>query len=318
MSEPTPSSPAIDTIILMTTADMTGGREKDLQRLDRSIAAFKAKRPQVKVRHYMLLQRCEDAKGAKRALGFSEAMIVSAVSRQLPLSIARNQMLDTLLVDERDIGDALIAFPDDDAWFPEGSLEFICDSFGADSQLDFLFCRYGSDAELPQQPSIQPASLQRAISSASSNTMFLRGQLLHLIGGFDEGLGLGTPAKSGEDTEFAMRAFLASRKVRFVPHKIIGHRDFDRAIRAKYYAGTLVALGRHATRTPAAAAAFARKILVGVALMGKRDLPPAGLMQAWKMFASNRIAPNHAAASDRPSRINDYPAKPDHKDEVHA
>lgn len=319
MSEPpTTSSSAIDTIILMTTADITSGREKDLRRLDRSIAAFKARRPHVKVRHYLLLQRCEDADTAKHALGFSEAAIVTAVPEQLPLSVARNHMLDTLLADNREIADAMIAFPDDDAWFPRGSLEFICDSFGADAQLDFLFCRYGSNAVLPQRPDIQRTSLQQTISSASSNTMFLRGRLLHVVGGFDEGLGLGTPAKSGEDTEFAVRAYLAARKVRFVPHRIIGHRDFDKSIRAKYYAGTLVALGRHATRTPAAAAAFVRKILVGFALTGTRDLPPAGLAQAWKLYALNRIAPNHSTTSCRPSRVNANIAKPNHKDKVDA
>jgi hypothetical protein len=120
---------------------------------------------------------------------------------------------------------------------------------------------------------------------------------LRACSGFDENLGLGTPARSGEDTDFAMRSFFAARKVAMAPYVMVGHRDFDPTIRANYYGGTLIALGRHLSVSSAAKLAFLRKVLVGVALVAKRDLSIGGLVAAWRGFGTNRRAINPAPSS---------------------
>jgi len=282
-------------VVLITTADMQSGRDEALRRLVGSVERFRASRPEVPLVHLMLLQRCSNAAAASEQLGFPARMTVSAVDRQVSLSTARNMMINSLLSDPPDgFEEAVVAFPDDDAWYPEGVLEYIYSRFETDPALDFWFCRYGSAAALPAEVTERTPSLQQTIARASSNTIVIRGKVLRACAGFDENLGLGTPARSGEDTDFGMRSFFAARKVSMAPHVMVGHRDFDPAIRANYYAGTLIALGRHLGVSSAAKLAFLRKILVGVALVAKRDLSLGGLAAAWKGLGTNRRAINPA------------------------
>jgi len=289
-------------VILITTADMQSGRDAALRRMVGSVERFLANRPDVPLMHLMLLQRCSDVVAASEQLGFPARMTVTAIDRQVSLSAARNMMINALLNDPpAGFEDAMVAFPDDDAWYPEGVLEYTYRRFETDAELDFWFCRYGSTAVLPAEVKEQRPSLQQTIARASSNTIVIRGKVLRACSGFDENLGLGTPARSGEDTDFAMRSFFAAQKVSMAPYVMVGHRDFDRTIRANYYAGTLVALGRHLTASSAAKLAFARKLLVGVAMVAKRDLPMGGLTAAWQAFRTNRGAVNPARQWSHPA-----------------
>jgi hypothetical protein len=267
-----------------------------------SVDRFLANRPDVPLMHLMLLQRCSDAAAASEQLGFPARMTATAIDRQISLSAARNIMINTVLSDPPPgFEDAMVAFPDDDAWYPEGVLEYMYRRFETDPELDFWFCRYGSMAALPAEVTEQRPSLQQTIARASSNTIVIRGKVLRTCSGFDENLGLGTPARSGEDTDFAMRSFFAARKISMAPYVMVGHRDFDRTIRANYYAGTLVALGRHLTASSAAKLAFGRKLLVGVAMVAKRDLSLGGLTAAWRAFRTNRGAVNPGRQWSRPA-----------------
>ncbi len=279
---------AVARIELVTTIDATAGREGDLRRLMASVAQFLADRPHIAIRHRLLVQRCDDPAAYALQIGAPEWMSVGATAGQVSLSAARNILLAPLLADEALDEAALVAFPDDDAWYADGTLAHIVDRFDADPALDLWFCRYNSRPVSVPEAEIRP-SLQTAISYASSNTIVLRGALLRGIGGFDEGLGLGTPARSGEDTDFAMRAYLAAREVQFAPAALIGHRDFDPAIRARYYAGSLAAIAKHARRSPAAVVALARKLAVGGALWGRRELTGAQLADALRLtFGGSR------------------------------
>lgn len=278
---------------------MQAGRDADLRRLVASVEKFCDAHPGVPVHHVMLLQRCEDAGAVAARLGFPDRMEVTAIPRLVPLSIARNIMINTLVAAPPfALHNAMVAFPDDDAWYPDQTLAHVHGRFQSDPELEFWFCRYGSDAAFAPGLVERAPSLQDVISKGSSNTITIRGRILDKVSGFDESLGLGTPARSGEDTDFGMRAFMASRKALYAPYRLIGHRDFEPAIRAKYYAGTLVALGRHKFRSMAAAVAFLRKILVGLALVVRGELAPGLFAEAWKMYAANapRINPDAGSA----------------------
>jgi hypothetical protein len=298
--------PAIRRIILVTTADAHSGREAAVAKLFASVERVRQQRPGVTIIHYFLVQRSPDRASAITQFAVPEHVAVTTDERQLPLSVARNRMLDTILAEQAMDG-ALVAFPDDDAWYPDGVLEHIHDQFAADARLDLWFCRYGSQASLPDSVTEQVPTLQNLLSFASSNTTVLRGELLRRIGGFDEHLGLGTPARSGEDTEFAMRAYLAARRTNFLPAQAVGHRDFSPEVRARYFAGSLVAIARHASRSGRGVMALARKLAVGLALTAKGELSPSGYAEALIMVCRRRQPPAGGERGPRPSQIRRFP-----------
>lgn len=291
----------VSELVLATTMDMTSGREAEIARLIASVEAFRARRPDLPLRHHLLLQQCPDARAGARQIGAPAWMTVSASPGRLSLSAARNRMLDVLLADEID-ADALVGFPDDDAWYPAGTLEHVVDRLSGDGDLDFWFCRYGTAARFEAAHEEIAPSLQQVLSYASSNTVLVRGRVIEAIGGFDERLGLGTPAGSGEDTEFALRAYFAARKTRYTQAMMIGHRDYTAEFRARYFAGALVAIARHARRSPAAMKALLRKLAVGVALVLRGEMKPGQLRAAIAMIGADRRAQGEAGP-DRPSRI---------------
>jgi hypothetical protein len=107
------------------------------------------------------------------------------------------------------------------------------------------------------------ASPRDVIRQASSNTIFVRGRVLRDDRVFDETLGVGTVNGGGEDTEFALRAWLSTPQ-----------------LRPKYYRGGLIALARHARQQPRIGFEFARKLAVGLWLVGTRQLPVAAFRTA--------------------------------------
>jgi hypothetical protein len=276
-------------LVLATTMDMTSGREAEVARLIESVERFRTRRPGVPLRHHLLLQQCPDAHTGAERIGAPSWMTVSAAPGRLSLSAARNRMLDVLLAEGID-ADALVGFPDDDAWYPDGILEHVLDRFSGDPGLDFWFCRYGTAARFEPDHAEQAPSLQQVLSYASSNTVLIRGRVIDAIGGFDERLGLGTPAGSGEDTEFALRAYFAARRTRYTRAMMIGHRDYTAGFRARYFAGALVAIARHSRRSPAAMKALVRKLAVGAALVLRGEMKPGQLRAAIAMIRADRRA----------------------------
>ena len=102
---------------------------------------------------------------------------------------------------------AMVGFPDDDAWYPEGALACVARHFGDPS---FSSC----SRAMVQSPSADGCdeafrpTLQQALShGACAGNLRSRSACWHKLGGFHELLGLGTELRGGEDTEFVHRAF---------------------------------------------------------------------------------------------------------------
>ncbi|MGE3875155.1 MAG: glycosyltransferase family 2 protein, partial [Parvibaculaceae bacterium] len=193
---------------------------------------------------------------------------------------------------------ALVAFPDDDCWYPEGSLDHILGLFQTDEALDFWFCGYASapQSATDARPSeMKSPSVFQVAASASSNTMFLRGRIAEAIGDFDEELGVGTENNGGEDTDYALRAFQRSRKSRFVNRALIGHRDNSPQFRSRYFRGSLIAIARHTAMRPASIVLLLRKLAVGGFLVasGRLSLPEfrAALRTAFSSRTERMLAP---------------------------
>lgn len=263
----------IQKFLLFTTSDMRSERSEELSRLLASLD--KIRQYGVKVELSLLLQRHRPELNTSNYCAFPQWIDIYAQEERMPLSCARNQMLNAAAEKGALNNSVIVAFPDDDCWYLPEAMKYIFRSFQQDEQLDFLFCRYASQpTPLIGNPRIYKPKLQEVVSRASSNTIFLRGDLVGKLGDFQEDLGVGTSLNGGEDTDYAIRAYLASRKTLFLNNAIIGHRDMDRKIRNKYFAGSFVAIKRNSKSNFQVKIALVRKLVAGVLFLisGQLDL----------------------------------------------
>ncbi len=259
-------------ITLFSTVDMQSDRDEMLRRMLESVVAFKD-RSDADITLFILLQRCSDEAAAAFSAHWPEWVKAVHMPGRMSLSAARNKLLASPQAKARFARDGIVAFPDDDCWYPEGTLDRIAADFAADRQLDFWFSRYGMDAVTASGlPSTSP-SLQTVISFASSNTIVVRSSIAATIGGFDEALGVGAVLSGGEDTDYAMRAFRTARKALYVDARTVGHRDPNKALKAKYYPGSLRAIAKNTGLRPSELKALTRKLLVGLTLAIRGQMP---------------------------------------------
>lgn len=259
---------------LFTTTDAGSGRSDALGRLIASLAKARAARPNVPLTLHLLAQRATP--GALADL--PSWVAVSAIDGRVSLSRARNRMLAAAPA-EAFAADTLVAFPDDDAWYPPGLLAGVTrlmDRGGA----DFVFCRYAARPYDFGAGEARPARLAEVITAASSNTIFLSGAIVRAVGGFDEDLGVGARVNGGEDTDYALRAHARARLTLIDPRPLVGHRDPDPTLRGRYYAGSLRAIARHARAHPAGAVPLVRKLAVGAYYVLRGRLSPLGYLNA--------------------------------------
>ncbi|MEE8631115.1 MULTISPECIES: glycosyltransferase family 2 protein [Methylobacterium] len=124
----------------------------------------------------------------------------------------------------------LIAFPDDDCWYPDTLVAEVAGLFAAHPQADAVTGRTLDAAGRESLGAFLPAD--RAVdrrnvwSAGNSNGLFVRREAARAVGGFDETLGVGaaTPFRSGEETDFLLRLLGQGRGVVF-RHRLIVHHD---------------------------------------------------------------------------------------------
>jgi hypothetical protein len=286
-------------IFLISTTDMKGGRREVCDRMLQSLAESQGTLGEQRISLHMLLQNCDSLELAAFTAAAPAFVRPVAVAGRVPLSIARNMQLRSL-ISERSIGpDALVAFPDDDCWYPGGFLRQVAALFERDSALDFWFCRYASRPSADSSVSAAGGARMGEIArNASSNTIFLRGRVVNAIGEFDEALGVGTPLGGAEDLDYALRAHRVARKTAYYDAALVGHRDKSPSVRARYYASGLVVLARHAGN--GAGRECLRKLAVGVYLTLRRELPVRDFVKAMRQAFGSRRYPNRPLlGSDR-------------------
>jgi len=258
-------------IWLVCTTDSRDGVSEDYRRL---VSSLQMVAGQVKLTLITLFQRPDAA--AMRAIAALPGFVRPMTSdTRLSLSQARNRILRTIAAEEGFADGSLVLFPDDDCWFTETYLPMVAQMFVADPQLQYWFCRYGSS------PAADPAlfeATRRARASdvvrrCSSITIVIRGSLMARVGLFDEGLGVGTALNGGEDTDFAVRLYRSGGKGLACGHALIGHRDWNSANRARYFAGSATVLARNAWASPGLAGEYLRKLISGLSLVVRRKLP---------------------------------------------
>jgi hypothetical protein len=261
-------------IDLLTTADFASPRRDLLLRLFNSLVTNKQHLSH-DLRLFMLFQNASEANRAE-----IEAMIppftqIMLHPTRLSLSKARNAMLQPLLNEGAFSQDTILAFPDDDCFYTPDFWPLLVQAFQENPELDFWFCRYG-EKPLPLPHSALPPSARQpqafeVVRRCSSNTMIFRGCLAPAIGLFDENLGVGTPNKSSEDIDYALRGFGHARKSLFLDEKYVGHREAGAAPHATYYRGALMVIARYQQQF-GLRREYIRKILIGMVYVLRRRL----------------------------------------------
>jgi glycosyltransferase involved in cell wall biosynthesis len=260
-------------IILISTTDMKGGRADLRDRMLQSLVESQLTLSKDRMVLELLLQNCPSEKLNSGEIDLPSFVRPVAMEGRAPLSTARNILLRRVASDGAIPPDAVVAFPDDDCWYPPGFLAQVAGLFSSDPSLDFWFCRYSTRPTGASFAAEAPviARTREVVRNASSNTIFLRGRVVAAIGEFDEELGVGTPMGGAEDLDYALRARRIARKVAFCDASLVGHRDKQPEIRARYYMSNLVVLARHARN--GASKSFLRSIAVGIYLSLRRELP---------------------------------------------
>ncbi|WP_137044787.1 glycosyltransferase family 2 protein [Pseudolabrys sp. FHR47] len=269
-------------LVLISTSNIESGRVDVLERMVSSVErAATVLDKRVSIRILLLLQKCPEYR--YWALSKSLPPFVQAIpsTDALSLSAARNLLLSYAISNGMIDSATVVGFPDDDCWYPAGVLESVAHAFATTPELGLWFSKYSSTpVPIVHVGAATRASARDVIREISSNTMFVRGRVLRSAPVFDESLGVGTVNGGGEDTEFGLRAYLSSAQSLYVPAAVIGHRDKSPQLRPKYYRGGLIALARHAKQQPRIGVEFARKLAVGVWLVGTRQLPVAAFRTA--------------------------------------
>lgn len=153
------------------------------------------------------------------------------------LSHARNQGL-------REAQGEMVAFPDDDCWYPEDLLACVDETLRGNAQWDGMIGDAVDEfGELVMPWRDHAGSLTTAMCWRRAVTFvyFLRSQVFKRIGGFDEALGpgSGTPWASGEDNDLVLRTLEAGCHVHYDPAIRVNHPrlfpSFDERGREKRY-----------------------------------------------------------------------------------
>lgn len=265
-------------LVLLSTTDFLGGRHDELMRMLDSVRSFADAHPKRRLSLYLLLQRCSE-KELETATGWLPSFVVASRSdERVPLSRARNMLLDA---SASALGpDTIVAFPDDDCWYPVGTLDAIYTAMTSQADLDFWFCRYSSSPVTSNGFNAIKPTFQNVVSRASSNTIIVRGRTVGLSGPFDEDLGVGAKINGGEDTDYAIRCYHHARRSLFLDEAVVGHRDPDRKFRVRYYAGALRAIAKNVRPKPAEVAVLLRKVLVGVWFVASRQMSITSFLAA--------------------------------------
>lgn len=124
----------------------------------------------------------------------------------------------------------VVAFPDDDCVYADDLLFRTAQRLRERPELDGVLGRTADAAgrssdNWPAAP--QPLTPSSVWHCSNSNSIFLRRQLVHRTGAFDESLGLGSgrPWSSGEETEYLVRALRLGARIEYDPALVVHHAD---------------------------------------------------------------------------------------------
>jgi GT2 family glycosyltransferase len=165
-----------------------------------------------------------------------------------------------------------LAFPDDDARYPDGLLERV--SAILNDQTEVVCGPYAPNRDSlngRRFPSTRYRLTPRLVMRlASSNNVFFRAEVVRAVGSFDERLGLGARYGASEDSDYVLRALARGFGGVYDPAALVEH-PYKPGRVDEYYRGNVAVLAKHA-RTGGTALLLARRLATGVVLTAWRRL----------------------------------------------
>jgi glycosyltransferase involved in cell wall biosynthesis len=130
----------------------------------------------------------------------------------------------------------IIAFPDDDCWYPDHLLASVGHWFEQHAEFSGLFTclRDGDNNRIgSQKPAAACLCTRTDLWDRGSPSCFLRRALADSVGLFDEKIGLGSnsPYQAGEDADYFLRAYDFGHKMLFEPGLTVHHPPLSGAMR---------------------------------------------------------------------------------------
>lgn len=153
---------------------------------------------------------------------YAEPLKILHVTSPRGLSRARNAGL-------RRANGSLVCFPDDDCWYAPGLIEEVIRRFAREPRIDIIMARtvdaHGVDSLGLYLSDTSPIDRRNVWFAGNSNGIFLRAETAQRIGGFDESLGVGaeSPFRSGEETDYVLRALALGAQCRFYHDVTVFH-----------------------------------------------------------------------------------------------
>jgi glycosyltransferase involved in cell wall biosynthesis len=189
----------------------TIGRTEELARLLETLAAQSSRDFRV-----ILIDQNDDGRLEPIIERYRDDIDLIHLSSKPGLSRARNVGLRSLQAD-------VIAFPDDDCWYPPDLLGRVADFLGRNPSLDGVVGRTIDQASrssfLLWQKDPSPVTRANVWRTAVAVTIFCRRAVIERVGLFDEtlGAGSGTSWGSGEETDYVLRALAAGFTIGYDP-----------------------------------------------------------------------------------------------------
>jgi glycosyltransferase involved in cell wall biosynthesis len=179
------------------------------------------------------------------------------------LSRARNIAVSHVLADDSLERASVVAFPDDDCWYPPGLLASVADRIVG---WDVLMGSYSDSPPAPDHQRFPPTpgelDWRQAYEQTASVTQFYTAAAIRKVGLFDERFGVGARFPSGEDADYLVRAIHLRSRCLYDPSLVVGHRRMT-ARDDRHFIGGTVLLAKHAREVTVARRLLVRRLLAG-------------------------------------------------------
>jgi len=129
----------------------------------------------------------------------------------------------------REANGQIVAFPDDDCWYPSTLLESVTRWFADHPECDGLFTSMRTADNVPMTPRWPPpagmCTRENVLDCTVSFTAFLRRRLVDAVGEFNERLGLGadSPYQACEDNDYFIRPLTLGFRMWYEPELVVHH-----------------------------------------------------------------------------------------------